>query len=133
MAEHRLASLIEVRRYLEVAVKKDPENMVATRFPADLLDRSSEWQGARYLYERVVAREPRNAWALYGLGHTLIALVSWPGTGGLPLSLATRVERPTVHAGAAGSLLLARKTGASSQGNVTSAGRWAAESALLQS
>jgi tetratricopeptide (TPR) repeat protein len=74
MAQYRLASLAEARHHLEVAAEKDPDNMVAARFLADLLHRSSEWQRAQELYAVVVAREPRNAWALYGLGHALLAL-----------------------------------------------------------
>lgn len=74
MAHFRLASVAEARQYLEVAAKKDPGNLVAARFLADVLHRSAEWQRASELYERVVAQEPRNAWAFYGLGFVLIAL-----------------------------------------------------------
>jgi tetratricopeptide (TPR) repeat protein len=74
MAHLRLASVAEARQHLEVAVKKEPGNMVAARFLADVLHRSAEWQRARELYEIVTAREPRNAWGFYGLGFVLIAL-----------------------------------------------------------
>jgi tetratricopeptide (TPR) repeat protein len=74
MAYHRQSAVTEARQHLEVAVKKDPANLVAARFLADTLHRAGEWAGAKDLYERVVAREPQNAWALYGLGRALVAL-----------------------------------------------------------
>jgi tetratricopeptide (TPR) repeat protein len=94
MAQHRLAALAEAQRYLEVAVQRDPDNMIAARFLADLLDRSSEWQRAKELYERVIAREPQNAWAFYGLGHALIAL-NKPEEALAPLRRALELD-PTI-------------------------------------
>jgi tetratricopeptide (TPR) repeat protein len=74
MAHHRLASLTDARQHLEAALARDPDNLVAARFLADVLQRNTESQRARDLYAFVVARDPRNAWALYGLGQALIAL-----------------------------------------------------------
>jgi predicted Zn-dependent protease len=47
---------------------------VAARFLADILGRQQQWDQARDLFQRVLAREPGNAWALYGLGRALLAL-----------------------------------------------------------
>jgi len=79
MAYHKLAHVPEARRYLEAAYKKDPGNLVAARFLADVLGRQNEWEKARGLYEVVLAAEPRNSWALYGLGRSLIALGDYEG------------------------------------------------------
>jgi len=94
MAHLRLASVAEARKHLEVAVSKDPENMVAARFLADVMHRSAEWQRARELYELVIAREPRNAWASYGLGFVLIAL-DRPEEALLPLRRSLELD-PTI-------------------------------------
>ena len=74
MAYHKQAELPEARRYLEAAVKADPGNLVAARFLADVYGREERWREARDLYQRVVAREPGNAWAAYGVGRALIGL-----------------------------------------------------------
>jgi tetratricopeptide (TPR) repeat protein len=74
MAYHRQSAVTEARPYLEAALTKDPDNLVAARFLADILNREGDTQRAKSLYEFVVARSPQDAWALYGLGHALLAL-----------------------------------------------------------
>src|SRR6185503_8050558 len=63
MAYHKQAALPEARRHLEEALKKDPDNLVAARFLADVMGREELWEPARGLYQGVVDREPSNAWA----------------------------------------------------------------------
>jgi tetratricopeptide (TPR) repeat protein len=74
MAHLRLAAIADAERHLEIAVENDPGNMLAARFLADTLGREYRWDRARDLYKLVIAREPRNARALYGLGQALLAL-----------------------------------------------------------
>src|SRR6185295_3865324 len=74
MAYHKQAALPEARRHLEAALKQDGGNLLAARFLADVLGRQDQWKEARDLYQLVVARDPENAWALYGLGRALVAL-----------------------------------------------------------
>src|SRR5262249_1600449 len=74
MAHHKLANVPEAQRHLEVAFKKDPANLTAARFLADVYGRQGQWDKSKSLYDLVLAAEPRNAWALYGLGRALIAL-----------------------------------------------------------
>jgi tetratricopeptide (TPR) repeat protein len=74
MAYHKQAAVPEAQRYLEAAVTSDPDNLVAARFLADVLGREAQWERATDLYRSVLAREPRNPWALYGLGRASIGL-----------------------------------------------------------
>ena len=91
MAYHKLAHVPEAQRYLEVAFKKDPGNLSAARFLADVLGRQDQWDKAKGLYQVVLAVEPRNSWALYGLGRALMALGDHEGALG-PLRDAIAVE-----------------------------------------
>jgi tetratricopeptide (TPR) repeat protein len=74
MAYHRQAVIPDARRYLDAALKKNPENLTAARFLADVFAREGQWDKAKELYDQVVTRDPRNAWALYGLGRTWIGM-----------------------------------------------------------
>lgn len=74
MAYHKQAGIPEAQRHLETALESDPGNLVAARFLADTLGRQQQWDRARDLYQLVLAREPKDAWALYGLGRALLAL-----------------------------------------------------------
>jgi tetratricopeptide (TPR) repeat protein len=94
MAYHRQAAIPEAQRHLEIALKSDPGNLVAARFLADILGRQQQWDQARDLYRRVLAREPNNAWALYGLGRSLLALDDAQGAIG-PLRHALAAD-PTI-------------------------------------
>jgi tetratricopeptide (TPR) repeat protein len=74
MAYHKQAALPEAQRHLQAAWRQDPRNLLAARFLADVLGRQDRWAEARDLYAAVAQREPENAWALYGLGRSLVAL-----------------------------------------------------------
>lgn len=74
MAYYKQSALPEAQRYLEVAFKRDPGNLIAARFLADALGREAQWERAKDLYQLVVARDPRDVWALYGLGRAWIGL-----------------------------------------------------------
>jgi tetratricopeptide (TPR) repeat protein len=74
MAYHKQAAVPEAQRYLELALRRDPDNLVAARFLADVLGRQDQWDKAKPLYDLVAAREPRNAWALYGVGRSWVAM-----------------------------------------------------------
>ncbi|MGH9846172.1 MAG: tetratricopeptide repeat protein, partial [Blastocatellia bacterium] len=74
MAYHKQAAVPEAQRYLEAAFKRDPGNLAAARFLADVLGREAQWDRAKDLYQFVVAGDPRDAWALYGLGRAWIGL-----------------------------------------------------------
>ena len=91
MTYHKLAHVPEAQRYLEAAFKKDPGNLSAARFLADVFGRQNQWDKAKGLYQIVLAAEPRNAWALYGLGRALIALGDHEGALG-PLRDSVVVE-----------------------------------------
>lgn len=74
MAYHKQQALPETQRHLEAAFKRDPGNLIAAQILADVLGREAQWERAKDLYQRVVAGDPRNAWALYGLGRAWIGL-----------------------------------------------------------
>ncbi|HEY7615549.1 MAG TPA: tetratricopeptide repeat protein [Terriglobales bacterium] len=77
MAYHKQAAVPEARRYLEIAIKKDPNNLIAARFLADVYGREGKWDRAKDLYQLVVDRDRRNAWALYGLGRAWMGLANY--------------------------------------------------------
>lgn len=91
MAYHKLAHVPEAQRYLEAALKKDPGNLIATRFLADVLGRQNQWERAKDHYQRVVAGDPQNGWALYGLGRALVALGNYEAALG-PLRDALAID-----------------------------------------
>jgi tetratricopeptide (TPR) repeat protein len=74
MAFHKLTKIQEAQPFLELAFRKDPNNLVAVRLLGEIAAYQGDWDKARNLYEYVLSRESRNAAALVGLGTTLVAL-----------------------------------------------------------